>query len=55
MTSAFNGFVKSMYQTSDCITLQNRPLTLSLLLTTQETFVDSADRDQTTQKLQSDL
>ena len=30
-------------------------LTLSLLLTTQEAFVDSVDQDQTAQNVQSDL
>ena len=30
-------------------------LTLSPLLTTQETFVDSVDQDQTAQNVQSDL
>ena len=31
------------------------PLTLSLLLLTQEAFVDSVDQDQTAQNLLSDL
>ena len=32
-----------------------RPRTLSLLMTTQEAFVDSVDEDQTVQNMQSDL
>ena len=32
-----------------------RPLTLSLLMTTLKTFVESADQDQTAQNVQSDL
>ena len=36
-------------------TLFNRLLTISLLMTTQEAFVDSVDQDQTAQNVQSDL
>ena len=33
----------------------DKQLTLSLLMTAQEAFVDSADHDQTAQNVQSDL
>ena len=37
-----------------CLTWWNLSLTLSLLMTRQETFVESVDQDQTAQNMQSD-